>query len=41
MIEVKKIGPWPRVGQLLASAPRRMQAAFDKALLPEGHFLRT
>jgi hypothetical protein len=41
MIEVKKIGPWSRVGQLLASAPRRMQAAFDKALLQEGHFLRT
>jgi len=41
MIEVKKIGPWTRVGQLLAAAPRRMQAAFDKALLQEGHFLRT
>ncbi len=40
MIEVKKIGPWTRVGQLLASAPRRMQAAFDKALLQEGQFLR-
>lgn len=40
MIEVKKIGPWSRVGQLLASAPRRMQAAFDKALLQEGQFLR-
>jgi hypothetical protein len=41
MIEVKKIGPWSRVGQLLAAAPRRMQAAFDKALLQEGQFLRT
>jgi len=41
MIEVKKIGPWARAGQLLAAAPRRMQAAFDKALLQEGHFLRT
>lgn len=41
MIEVKKIGPWTRVGQLLAAAPRRMQAAFDRALLQEGHFLRT
>jgi hypothetical protein len=41
MIDVKKIGPWSRVGKLLASAPRRMQAAFDKALLQEGQFLRT
>lgn len=41
MIDVKKIGPWTRVGQLLAAAPRRMQVAFDKALLQEGHFLRT
>ena len=41
MIEVKKIGPWTRVGQLLAAAPRRMQAAFDKALWQEAQFLRT
>jgi phage gpG-like protein len=41
MINVKKIGPWTRVGQLLAAAPRRMHAAFDKALLQEGQFLRT
>jgi hypothetical protein len=41
MIEVKKIGPWSRVGQLLASAPRRMQAAVDKALLQEAQFLRS
>jgi hypothetical protein len=41
MIEIRRIGRWTRVGQLLAAAPRRMQAAFDKALLQEGHFLRT
>ena len=41
MIQVKKIGPWSRVGKLLAAAPRRMQAAFDKALLQEAQFLRT
>jgi phage gpG-like protein len=41
MIEVKKIGAWSQVGKLLAAAPRRVQVAFDKALLQEGHFLRT
>jgi hypothetical protein len=41
MIEVKKIGPWAKVGRLLVTAPRRLQAAFDKALLQEAHFLRT
>lgn len=41
MVDVKKIGPWSRVGKLLAAAPRRMQAAFDKALLQEAQFLRT
>lgn len=41
MIEVKKIGPWAKVGKLLAAAPRRMQAAFDKALWQEAQFLRT
>ena len=40
-MEVKKIGPWAKVGRLLATAPRRMQAAFDKALWQEGQFLRT
>jgi hypothetical protein len=40
-IDVTKIGPWSRVGKLLAEAPRRMQAAFDKALLQEAQFLRT
>ena len=40
-IDVTKIGPWSQVGKLLAGAPRRMQAAFDKALLQEGQFLRT
>lgn len=39
-MEVKKIGPWTKVGKLLASAPR-MQAAFDKALWQEGQFIRT
>jgi phage gpG-like protein len=38
---VKKLGPWSRVGKLLAAAPKRMQAAFDKALLQEAQFLRT
>jgi phage gpG-like protein len=41
MIQVKKIGPWSHVAKLLATAPQRMQAAFDKALLQEAHFLRT
>jgi hypothetical protein len=41
MINVTKIGPWSRVGKLLEAAPRRMQAAFDKALLQEAQFLRT
>lgn len=41
MIQAKKIGPWSQVGKLLAAAPRRMQAAFDKALLQEARFLRT
>jgi hypothetical protein len=40
-MEVKKIGPWAKVGRLLATAPRRMQAAFDRALWQEGQFLRT
>lgn len=40
-MEVKRIGPWTKVGRLLATAPRRMQAAFDKALWQEGQFLRT
>jgi phage gpG-like protein len=41
MIQVKKIGPWSRAGKLLASAPRRLQTAFDKALMQEAQFLRT
>jgi len=41
MLKVTKIGPWSRVGKLLAAAPQRMQAAFDKALLQEAQFLRT
>lgn len=40
-MEVKRIGPWTKVGKLLAAAPRRMQAAFDKALWQEGQFIRT
>ncbi len=40
-MEVKKVGPWTKVGKLLAATPRRMQAAFDKALWQEGQFLRT
>ena len=41
MINVKKIGAWSQVGRLLASAPQRVNAAFDKALLQEAQFLRT
>jgi phage gpG-like protein len=41
MIQIKKIGPWSQVGKLLATASRRVQAAFDKALLQEAQFLRT
>jgi phage gpG-like protein len=40
-MNVKKIGPWSQAGNLLAAAPRRIQAAFDKALLQEAQFLRT
>jgi len=41
MIKVVKIGAWTRVAKLLAGAPRRVQAAIDKAMLQEGQFLRT
>jgi len=41
MVDLKKIGPWSQAGKLLAAAPKRMQAAFDKALLQEAQFLRT
>jgi hypothetical protein len=41
MSEVKKVGAWSRMGQLLASAPRRMREAADKALLQEAQFFRT
>ncbi len=41
MSEVKKIGPWSRVGKLLAATPRRMREAVDKALLQEAQFFRT
>lgn len=41
MSEVKKVGAWSRVGKLLASAPKRMRAAVDKALLQEAQFFRT
>lgn len=41
MLKVTKIGDWTRVGQLLAKAPARIQAAVDKAMLQEGQFLRT
>jgi len=41
MIKVVKIGDWTRVAKLLAGAPRRVQAAIDKAMLQEGQFLRT
>lgn len=40
MLKVTKVGPWARVGELLATAPRRLQGAFDKALLQEAQFLR-
>ncbi len=40
-MNVKKIGPWSQAGKILAAAPKRMQAAFDKALLQEAQFLRT
>lgn len=41
MTGIKKTGPWAKAAALLAAAPRRMQAALDKALLQEGQFLRT
>jgi hypothetical protein len=41
MSGLKKIGPWSRVGKLLSSAPERMRAAIDKALLQEAQFFRT
>ena len=40
-LDVTKIGPWSKVGKLLEAAPRRMKAAFDRALLQEAQFLRT
>ena len=40
-MNVKKIGPWSQAGKLLAAAPKRIHAAFDKALLQEAQFLRT
>jgi hypothetical protein len=40
MFKVTKVGPWSRVGQLLAAAPLRLQAAIDKAVLQEAQFLR-
>ena len=41
MLKVVKIGDWTRVGKLLSGAPQRVQAAIDKAMRKEGHFLRT
>jgi hypothetical protein len=41
MIKVTKVGDWMRVSQLLTGAPKRVQAAIDKAMLQEGQFLRT
>ena len=41
MSEVKKVGAWSRVGKLLASAPKRMREAVDKALMQEAQFFRT
>ena len=41
MLKVTRIGGWARVEELLATAPQRVQTAVDKALLQEGHFLRT
>ena len=41
MVDVRKVGPWSRVGKLLASAPHRMREAVDKALLQEAEFFRT
>jgi hypothetical protein len=39
--EIRKVGAWSKVGKLLASAPQRMRAAVDKALLQEAQFFRT
>jgi hypothetical protein len=41
MSQVRKVGAWSKVGKLLASAPKRMRAAVDKALLQEAQFFRT
>jgi phage gpG-like protein len=41
MSEVRKIGAWSQLGQLLAAAPKRMQEAASKALLQEAQFFRT
>jgi phage gpG-like protein len=41
MSEVKKVGAWSRVGKLLASAPKRMREAVDKALMQEAQLFRT
>jgi hypothetical protein len=41
VIRMTKIGAWSEVGRLLATAPRRVHAAVDKAILQEAQFLRT
>ena len=41
MLKITRIGDWTRVGQLLSTAPERVQKAIDKAMLQEGQFLRT
>lgn len=41
MIQLKRVGAWGQVAQLLATAPRRVHVALDKALLQEAQFLRT
>ena len=41
MITLKRTGPWAQVARLLSTAPQRVQAAVDKAVLQEAQFLRT
>ncbi|HET9621812.1 MAG TPA: phage virion morphogenesis protein [Kofleriaceae bacterium] len=41
MIRLTKTGAWGQVAHLLATAPQRVHAAFDKALLQEAQLLRT
>jgi hypothetical protein len=41
MMDVRKVGSWDRVRNLLASAPKRIRDAREKVLVQEAEFFRT